>query len=720
MKKQSHYEEVDREMRLFHCRDGGFSTVGMVVALLVTLSLTMSAAQVYRVYSLSCDVRNVADVTALAAENQVASSYVVAQVCDAIIFSLTLTAVISAGVGSVALCIPSGQSLATSLLDASSKMMQARNRFADTAAEGLNALQRLLPAIAAIQAASVASENDSQIQSFRGTAIIFPLEGVEISSGSIPEAEDAVKSLQDAADEIAEAAKKAEEAAVEAKESKQRAFMADCGNEPSYCMSERARTLAGLVGADNPIFSQVDHWSFQVALDRARIYYGQRLRQEQPENDSIDAKVDSELRRVFYAFATQQLDHAFVYESEEKFESNLPLFPRQSDELRTSDLYTQEVFPTTVNDQSIPMLHAWEGCPIAQEGSFVGYVSLADAEASHMEECPECQLNVARMASVAAASSSISNGFEYHWRIVAEEATRYEKLHNSAAEQKQEAQKPLSDSLDRLVDVLKKTAGKRIDFRPPGRRGAIAAVANTQTVALDRIAPTAFVASEASLGPSASLSAATLAKDPATSQGNIINSLLDRVVGEKSGILDQVPQLILNAWGFLLHSFSDGYSGVEQAIQHAFSGVPLISESGLVQWVHKTFTNLMKSAGLQPASLDAWRPVTINSWHVMSADGSDIADALKQTKRLALSIPDGSSTLFHGLAGASATVISQEIDGLGSIHITDLSIPGTDKSIPIEFTIPENAKRAGKDAVYAAKEGLVGLLSDPLGVMPWR
>ena len=36
--------------------DGGFSTLGMAVALLVTLSLVFSAAQVYRVSSASADI----------------------------------------------------------------------------------------------------------------------------------------------------------------------------------------------------------------------------------------------------------------------------------------------------------------------------------------------------------------------------------------------------------------------------------------------------------------------------------------------------------------------------------------------------------------------------------------------------------------------------------------------------------------------------------------
>ena len=51
--------------------------------------------------------------------------------------------------------------------------------------------------------------------------------------------------------ELAEAASRAEEAARAAGEARARGFARDCGDNPSYCMYERAGCLAGLSGADN-------------------------------------------------------------------------------------------------------------------------------------------------------------------------------------------------------------------------------------------------------------------------------------------------------------------------------------------------------------------------------------------------------------------------------------------------------------------------------------
>ena len=59
----------------------------------------------------------------------------------------------------------------------------------------------------------------------------------------------------DSGDNFRQAAADAEEAAREANAWKERAFLRDCGDDPSYCMSERARTLAGMAGADNPRYA---------------------------------------------------------------------------------------------------------------------------------------------------------------------------------------------------------------------------------------------------------------------------------------------------------------------------------------------------------------------------------------------------------------------------------------------------------------------------------
>lgn len=119
--------------------DGGFSTLGMAVALLVTLSLVFSAAQVYRVSSASADIQEVADACVLAAEGEVAEFMIAVRVCDAVVLSLSLTSAAMFGLGVVALCAPPAAELGIELVNLGTKVLQARNTFAERAASGLNA-----------------------------------------------------------------------------------------------------------------------------------------------------------------------------------------------------------------------------------------------------------------------------------------------------------------------------------------------------------------------------------------------------------------------------------------------------------------------------------------------------------------------------------------------------------------------------------------------------
>lgn len=90
----------------FHDEEG-MTTVGMVLALLVTLALVFSAGQAYRVGSASSEVQNVADAAALAAQNEVGEFMIVVRVCDAAVLSLSLTSLVATGLGVAALCTPS-------------------------------------------------------------------------------------------------------------------------------------------------------------------------------------------------------------------------------------------------------------------------------------------------------------------------------------------------------------------------------------------------------------------------------------------------------------------------------------------------------------------------------------------------------------------------------------------------------------------------------------
>ena len=115
-------------MSVFRCEDG-FTTVGMVIALLVTLSLVFTAAQVYRLNAASSKVQNVADAAALAAQNEVAEFMIIVHACDAVVLSLSLTSLVATGLGAAALCTPATAAASDALLKAGREVARARDVF---------------------------------------------------------------------------------------------------------------------------------------------------------------------------------------------------------------------------------------------------------------------------------------------------------------------------------------------------------------------------------------------------------------------------------------------------------------------------------------------------------------------------------------------------------------------------------------------------------------
>ena len=219
----------------FHDEEG-MTTVGMVLSLLVTLALVFSAGQAYRVGSASSEVQNVADAAALAAQNEVGEFMIVVRVCDAAVLSLSLTSLVATGLGVAALCTPATASASETLLKAGRDVAYARDRFAEKAADGLDRLQRLLPFLAAANAASVASANNGASSSYVALALLVPASGKKIAVDGAAELEDVAEAVGDEADEVRQAADEAERAAERANEAKRRAFEHDCGLDPSYCM----------------------------------------------------------------------------------------------------------------------------------------------------------------------------------------------------------------------------------------------------------------------------------------------------------------------------------------------------------------------------------------------------------------------------------------------------------------------------------------------------
>lgn len=706
----------------------GLTTTGMVLSLLISLALIFTGAQVYRVNSISAEVQDVADAAVLSAENQVSEFLIIARFCDATVLSLSLTGITVTGLGVAALCTPATATVSEKLLSAGKDIIKLRDRFATRAARVLNRLQEALPYYSAACAAGVAAANNgnSSGANYLGVSVLVPSKGEEISVSPGDEAEKLLDDISDQADDIRSKAKEAEDAAEEANRAKERAFIRDCGDNPNYCMYERASQLAKMSGSDNPLYTNVDAWSFSVPLARAKVYYRTRLYSEAPSGSDVAEQVRSALRSHFYHFAVDELDRAYVRESSDSFQANFPHLPHNTDGMRHTRLYTDSVYPITtievkegdtVTVKSV--MHAWAGCPEAAGSAQLG--SIKEMEEGDFKTCETCKFTAASLGKVAAASTSIDNGFEYHYEAVADEASVYEEERRKADAPKSEVKDKASGFLDRLKELVKDTFGKRIEPNPPGRFGSISFVVNIGSSSAAGNFASGFVSGDGTLGPRAALSAATLVGEESDEGKTVLNSMLDGL-RQNGGVATGAMGMVLDAWSFLLSAYSNGQEAISSTIRNGLNSLPLVGASGLGDWVSDKLQTTMSDLGLQSVELRSFKPVLVNSRYVASKDDSAFSKNFVKVKQRIVSTSSGASDLFEMvLNGAEQEAIGQ-VGGLGdSIEIASIELFGENgPSIPITIPLPSEVKSYGTAAVQRLFDRIRSWHADSVDAKVWE
>ncbi len=668
--------KVDRLMR----DEEGFTTAGMAVALLVSLTLLFSAAQVYRVNTRAAEIQDVADAAALAAENQVAEFMVAVRVVDGAVLSMTLLGTASYGLGTVALCMPPTAELGAQLISAGQKVLNARDALAERAASALDGLQRALPFMAAASAASVGRANgEGRDSAYYAVALLLPSEGAPIAVGTNGAEAALEQEVQEGQDGLAEAAARAEEAARAAEEAKERGFRRDCGDAPDYCMYERAQHLAGLEGAANPHYTSVDAWSFSVALERARAYYAARLRTEAPEGPSVDEKAQSALRRMFYRYAVTVVRQA-CDEAGEGDEVVFPRLPRNTEQMRETTLYTDPAYPVTT-DGELPVMHAWEGCPEA--GLVDYYGSVRTLEEGTFAECPACRFTASSLGAVAAASTAIENGFEYHYDAVAQAAEDYERARREAEPLTEAVRDKAQSIFDQVLEAVRGAASMRIEARPPGAAGCIALVVSPGEGSSVPWGGS-FVAGNG-LGSRAAVAAATLIED-GDEGASVVGDLLDGLGGDGSAAIG-AGRIVLDCWSSLLGAYGAGQAALIEGVERALDGLPLVGSSGLGPWAAEVLGDGLAAVGLQPADTAPLKPVLVDSGAVASADDSPLSVRYLAVREEMLGSAPSSGNVFGSLADRIEREAFDRLDGL-EIEIACIELPIVGLSLPLTVALP--------------------------------
>lgn len=719
-----------RNSYLFICRSGrdvfhdeeGFSTLGMVLALLISLSLIFTTAQVYRIESASADIQNVADAASLAAENPVAEFFIVARVCDAVILSLSLAGLSALGLGVAALCVPAVATLSGKLIKAGVDILKARDSFAEKTASSLNSLQEALPFLCAANAAAVVAANSEESAGKRyvGFAVILPSAGEEISVGKLDAAKDLFRDVEAKKEEIAQAAQQAEEAAKQANAEKLIGFHHDCGNNPNYCMHERAQTLSILPSSQNPLYRSVDAWSFSVALKRAQAYYPARLAAEKPLSDSVEEQARSALRQRFYTYAASCIARGYVRETDDSFDADFPELPRNTDQMRETALYTEAAYPVTGSgDERI--MHAWAGCPLASNAT--SQAAVAALEGGGFTECPQCHFSASSLGKVAAASTSIENGFEYHYAKVADAARAYQKAREAYSPLAENVKGNVGSLWERFREVFSQAIACRIEVAPPGRFGALALVVDVARTPARQGFESAFVKSSSVLGTRASVSASVLVGEGAAEGSNVISSLLDGVARQGDSVAVAGLDLVVDLWATFLFAYLRGHDALRDGIEQAIDSIPFASASGLGGWAAQAFVDMIDTLGVQPVDLDAPKPVLVNSAHVASADTSALAVRYVAVQNQAISVSSQTSgDIFSSIINQLEAGALESLTGFGGeVTLAEIELLGEGgPSIPITIALPPQIMETGASLVASVAETLRGVVASVTGVRQWE
>lgn len=663
--------------------DGAYTTVASAVSILVVLTLLFSTVTAVWSLSRAGDVQVAADATALAGSNVVGSYYTAATVVDASVLSMGLAGFCVTGVGLVGLLIPGANAIAAETISTGIKLLETRNKFAASASKGLAALEKALPYLVAANATRTCSAQGSERIAYTGTALAVPttsasefpaLEGEGVQTEAL---EASAEALDVAADELELASQKTEA-------EKRRAWIADCGRD-GFNMQERAGALSSIAAAENPDYASSVTWDPQVGIERTRAYYRSRLASEAPQGSGAEAQADSAVRRVFYAYALEQFEGAYVVEQDGRVDMSVPLLPRNTSEVRGTSLYTDAVWPTTYEDDGLVM-HYGLACPGATGGAGPS-ISLAAQESGSAHECDTCRFGVGDVGKTPAASTSIDNGYEYHLREYTLALQDYVAARNNELELERRAKEQASVAGESFEDALAALANKRPSIAPPGRYGCLALTVTGELAASDEL-HNPFAAT-GSVGARGALSASVLAPDGGTEDNNVLSEFFNSIEAQSGGqgAVGLIGS-VMDVWGKLLVAYGDIGDGLASLFDELVGGLSAFGLNPLATWLSDTLDATVRALGFEPADLRLKKPVLTDSANVLAkTDLGNAADA----QELLRSLPLGSSdpvAVLQALGYEAEERISET-----TFTLAEIPMPGGG-TIPVTIRVKDFMKGA--------------------------
>lgn len=661
--------------------DGAYTTLSSAVVILVVLTLLFSSTAAIWSMSRAGDTQVAADSGALAGANVVSSYHTAATVVDASILSLGLAGFATIGTGLVAILIPGAEPVAGNMVDTGIEIIKTRNKFAKSASEGLQKIETALPYLIAARATQAVSAQDTDSVAYTGTALAVPRTS-ESDFAALKGSEISTDTIKDTSDDLERAAEELRKASEDTAKAKERAWLADCGGSDKgsvsscSCMWERVKSLTDLSGAQNPHYASSVTWEPQVALDRAKAYYRQRLANEKPLGEGPEKQADSAARKVFFAYAGEEVERAYITEKDGKVSARIPFLPRNPDEARTTELYTDARWPTSEVDK-VTYLHYGTDCPNYKKGKPGGLASVADFDGH--ETCSECHFGVSSLGYVAIVTTSVERGFEYHFDKFKEALEDYVECRNKELELERQTEDEADRAGNAFDQAIKALSGERPRIAPPGRNGAVAFAVSGDITSPDQLNSSFNAAVR--LDDRGAISAAVLAPDEATAQNNVLSRFFS-TLKERSGGVAGVLDGVMDVWGRLLVGYGDIQGSADELMDEMIKGLGGGSGAlgSIASWLGDTVSASVAALGLEPCDLRLRKPVLTDSANIIKSPGSDIA-GLSQAQDKLRSIPLGVTDpkalcealeyqVERTISGTVFTLAEIPLPGGGSIPLT--------------------------------------------------
>ncbi len=642
----------------------GYASHVYALAILLSLTLVFSLAASQWLVQKSATIQTVADTAALSASNTVSSYYEVAQIADAVIFSLGITGISCIGIGFVVSCIPFVSGIGVELVDMGVKIVRARNKAAEQLYRVLEQIEKALPFLIGLSAVRIIHAQSHGDLIYHGIAIPYPL----TSESTYPENADFEidNSVVEEAKELADQTEGLKELEIKKKEALSDGWYADCGN-PEHSLYERASHLAGLHDLENPYYADPANWTFAAPILRSRNYYQRRLTLENSTYPSIDEMRQSECRKRFYEYAHDQLLHAHYSETEKSLDLFIPKLPESLNDYKASSLYTQKSWPSNGS-----LLHAYTACPNCTGAISKG--SLKNIDDGSLSVCPHCKLTIEDQSLVTRLTSKSETGYEYWYHKVVDAAERYRKASEEYIEKSKALEEGQKDATSLFKEILDDLSLKRVKFIPPGCRGCISLVYREDGARVPSRLSGPFIAGE-SLPKGFAIAGSAIAPDNSNDSVNTLRGFGSAMFGT-SGV-GGVAGEVIGIWGDVIEGYGDVSASLTSWIDSALYRVGA-SESFFATRLKSGLSTVVEQVGLNPVDLKQYKPTLVQAVKILEAEGvinEDIFDLFE-------SIPFSENELLNfSLQEFGLTVAD------GKLTFFDVEIPFLNRAVSLSLPL---------------------------------